>query len=191
MSFGAIGIGATIAGGIVSAVGDLWQGKAQQGVFNYQSGLALQRQVVAKQNANYSITSGETQALSSGLRTGQVVAQERAGQAAGNIDPGSGTARMVRASQTKVGQMDEANIRTSAARRAFGFEVEAASDVAQSNVDKAAGENARTASRVAATSSILGAAGSAASKWSQASQAGVPGFDTGIHADSGGFYIGA
>lgn len=175
----AVGVGATLAGGFMQAAGDLFGGQAKGKLAEYQAGIATQRSEVAAQNARFAFQTGESEALTSGYRTGQIVGQERAGQGAGNIDTGSGSAAALRASQTKVGQMSEANIRTTAARRGYGYQVEAASDVAQANVFSTASATEREASYIGAGSSILGAAGSVASKWQQASLAGVPGFGLG------------
>lgn len=170
------GIGATLAGGFMSAIGDIFGGKAQQSMYNYQAGVALQRAKVAEQNANFAIVSGETQAYKAGTQTGQAVGAQKAGQGAGNINVAGGSAAAVRASQTKAGQITEADIRTDAARRAYGQQVAAAEDVAQAGAYTAAGKTSRTASEFGAGASILGAIGSVGSKWQQASMAGVPGY---------------
>lgn len=174
MTLAAIGIGTTIAGGAVKTAGDLFGGQASGKMYEYQAGLARQRSQVAEQNARYALQTGESEALTLGYRTGQIVGQERAGQGAGNLNVSGGSAAAVRASQTKVGQMSESNIRTTAARRAYGYEVESASDIAQANLDSTASATSRTSSYYDAGASVLGTASSVASKWSQASQAGIP-----------------
>jgi hypothetical protein len=76
-------------------------------------------------------------------------------------------------------------IRANAAKKAYGFEVGAAEDVAQAGAYTVAGETSVTAGDIGAVSSVLGAAGSVSSKWLQASQAFGSGGDTSGDASSG------
>ena len=170
----AVGIGATLASGFMTAAGDLFGGAAQGKMYEYQAGVARMRSQVADQNARWAINAGETNAQISGMHTRFQVGQIRAGQGASNIAPSSPSSTNVRAGQTEVGQIDENVIRTNAARRAYGFQVESAADIAEAGALSTASATARTASYISAASSVLGAAGSVSSKWLQASQAGVP-----------------
>jgi hypothetical protein len=165
----AVGMGSTIAGGAVKAIGDLFGGAAQGKMFEYQAGVAQARARIDEQNARWAERAGEENALYSGMRTRFAVGGIRAGQGASNIDVNRGSSVAVRAGQTEVGQMNEAQIRTNAARKAFGFRVEEATDAAQAGMYSSASATARTASYYDAGASILGAAGTVASKWAEAS----------------------
>lgn len=189
----AIGIGATLASGFVNAAGDLFGGAAQGKMYEYQAGVARMRSQVAEQNARWAVNTGETNAQISGMHTRFQVGQIRAGQGASNIAVSSPSSTGVRAGQTEVGQIDESVIRTNAARRAYGSEVESASAAAEAGALSTASATARTASYYSAASSILGGAGNVSSKWLQASQAGVPGFGGGARTTSptGQEYLGS
>src|SRR5262252_10255297 len=163
----AIGLGSSIAGGITGAIGSVTQGNANAAMYNYQANLALVNAQIAKQNAAYELALGETQAQMSGMKTRAVISQTRATQGAGGLDVNSGTNVKVRESELQVGQFDEAMIRNNASRRAYGQEIQAFEDTAQSQLDQYAASNAKTAGEIGAASSILGGVGSFASKWTQ------------------------
>lgn len=162
--------GATLVSGFLSAAGDIFGGKAQSAMYNYQSGLALQRAQIQEQNAKYAIAAGETNALEAGTRGKEIVGQIKAGQGASNVNVNAGSSRDVRASQTWATQFDESAIRTNAARRAYGHEVEAAMDVSQASSYSAAAKTSTTASYLGAAADLVGAGGKVASQWYQASQ---------------------
>ena len=180
-----VGMGAGALGGITSAIGNLFSGQAQKKMYDYQAGVALANAKVAKQDAQYALDSGEVEAQQAGMRGRFQQGATKVGIASGNIDTSTGSGGKVLASETEVTQENEGVIRANAAKRAYGFEVGAAEDVAQSSADIAAGKTSVTAGDIGATSSILGAAGSVSSKWLQASQAfGTPA-DTSGDASAG------
>ena len=166
----AIGMGASAAGGGVSALGSLFSGQAQKKMYDYQAGVALANAKVAKQDAQYALDSGEVEAQQAGMRGRFQQGATKVGIASGNIDTSTGSGSQVLKSETEVTQENEGVIRANAAKRAYGFEVGAAEDVAQSSAYKVAGETSVTAGDIGAVSSILGAAGSVSSKWLQAGQ---------------------
>ena len=183
VSLAVIGMGAAAAGGGVSALGSLFSGQAQKNMYNYQAGVARANAVVAKQDAAYALASGEVEAQQSGMKTRFQEGATKVGIAAGNIDTSTGSAGKVIASETEIGQENEAVIRANAAKKAYGFEVGAAEDVAQAGAYTVAGETSVTAGDIGAVSSVLGAAGNVSSKWLQASQAfGTP--DANVNPDS-------
>lgn len=168
----AIGIGSAAAGGLVGAFGQASGGQAQAGMYNYQAGVAQINQKIALQNADYQRTVGEVQAQQSGMATRAKVGETKVEQSASNLDINSGSQALVRESETSLGQYDQSVIRANAARRAYGYEVEATQQEAQGSLYKMAGKNAKTAGSISAVSSILGAAGSVSSKWLQAGPKG-------------------
>lgn len=163
-----ITMGTTAAGGIIGAIGSRYSGAAQANLFNYQAGVAQANQLLAKQDANYTLASGEVSAQQSGMKTRAQVGETRAGFGAGNVAGGSANA--VERSETEIGAENQALIRSNAAKRAFGFEVEAAKDTAQGTMYQTAARTARTAGDISALSTIIGSAGQVASKWLQYKQ---------------------
>ena len=170
---------ATVAGGAVQAYGAAAKGSADQAMYNYQAGVAQLNEKIAKQNADYTREAGGTAAFQSGLRTGQIVGQQKVAQSASGIDVNTGSAAKVRADTLQLGQQDQATIRTNYAKKAYGYEVEAATKQAEAGADLVAGSEAKKASNINVASSILGTVASVSSKWMQASSAGAGGGSSG------------
>src|SRR6266403_1283230 len=168
-TWAAIGAGSSLIGGGVSAYGSLQKGAADQAMYNYQAGVAQLNQKIALQNASYAVQSGESSAYQSGLKTGATVAQQKVDQSASGFDVAGGSAAGVRQSTTDLGVYDQNLIRTNFAKKAYGFEVEAATKGAEAGADVIAGQQAKKAGDIGAVASILGTAGSVSSKWLQAS----------------------
>jgi len=172
-ALGAVGIGATLAGGITSAIGAESSAAATQQSYNYQAGVAQINSTIDLQNADYARSQGETQAMQYGLQAGQRQAQIRNTQAASGLDVNSGSAAAVQASQKTITGIDTAQIRSNAAKTAYDYDVKSTMDLNQSTLDVMAGDNAITAGNFQAASSILGSVGSVSSKWMQGSQSGM------------------
>jgi len=172
-ALGAVGIGATLAGGITSAIGAETTAAATQQSYNYQAGVAQINSTIDLQNADYARSQGETQAMQYGLQAGQRQAQIRNTQAASGLDVNSGSAAAVQASQKTITGIDTAQIRSNAAKTAYDYDVKSTMDLNQSTLDVMAGDNAITAGNFQAASSILGSVGSVSSKWMQGSQSGM------------------
>lgn len=170
---GAAGIGATIGGGLSSAIGSLMGGTAQQQYYDYQAGVARMNAAIAEQNANYAINIGEIQAQQSGLAGAQQMGRIVAGQAASGLDVNSGSNKQVQQSQLGITRTNETSIRSTAAKTAFNYQVEGAQFSAQSTADIQAGKNAETAGMIGAESSIIGAASSVSSEWLKGTQVGL------------------
>ena len=168
-TWAAIGVGSSLIGGGVSAYGSLQKGAADQSMYNYQAGVAQLNQKIALQNASYAQEAGGSAAYQSGLKTAATVAQQKVDQSASGIEVGSGSAAGVRQSTTALGVYDQNLIRTNFAKKAYGFEVEAATKGTEAGADVIAGQQAKKAGDIGAVASILGTAGSVSSKWLQAS----------------------
>ena len=186
--FTAVALGATIAGGATAAFGSLMGGEAQKSMYQYQAGIARMNNQIAQQNANYAVQKGEMQAERSGMKTAQEIGQIRAGQAASGLDVNRGSTVNVRTSQQEVGDYDQAILRSNAAREAYGYKVQGLMDTSQATLDEFAGKYSKEAGQIGAVSSILGAAGSVSSKWTQGQQVGlfgsaVPGYNSGSNSD--------
>ena len=164
-----VGMAASAAGGILGAAGSLFSGQAQSNMYNYQAGIAQMNAQVAQQNANYATEVGGIQAEDSGLKTRAEVGRTIAAQGAGNIDPNSGSAKLVRGSEIAIGQENQSVIRSDAAKRAYGFQVQGAEDTAQAGLYQMGASTAQTAGEIGAITSIIGGAGSVSSKWLQGS----------------------
>lgn len=172
-AMGAVGMGATLAGGITSAIGAEKTGEAQQAAFNYQAGVARINSQIDLQNADYARQQGENEATQFGMKAGQQGAAIKAGQAASGLDVNSGSAVAVQGSQRTITSMDLSRIRSNAAKTAYDFDVRSTMDLDQATLDVMGGQNAKIAGDINATSSILGSVGSVASKWNQGTTSGL------------------
>lgn len=153
--------------GLLGAVGSLTKGDADASAYQYQAGVARINEGIAKSNADYARHVGEVQAQQEGMKTAQNIGDTKAKQAGSGIDVNSGSAAAVRATQLEIGQYDQALIRSNAARKAYGFEVEATSEEAKARMADASSSNARKGGILGAASSLISAGGSVAGKWLQ------------------------
>lgn len=162
-----IGMTAAAVGGGITAYGQHQSGQAQGAAYKYQSGVAKINQQLKLQDAEYARDVGEVEAQQSGLRTRAAVGNIRAIQGGRGIDINSGSAANVRKSEIDIGQENEAIIRANAARKAYGFEVDAMNAGTQSKVYGMAASGAETAGSMKAAGTLISTAGSVASKWYQ------------------------
>jgi hypothetical protein len=185
---GGIGMGATIGGSLLSAGGNIASGFNNAAMFNYQSALARLQAGVAGQNAEFAIQTGEQQAVKTGLAQAQRFGQIRVAQGASGTDVNSGSNKQVQDSQRMLDQMDLTQIRSNAARTAYGYKIEGAMDTAQAGLYDSAASNAITAGGIGAASSILGGASSVSSEWLQGQRVGL--FNSSSGGSNPGFSIG-
>jgi hypothetical protein len=169
----AIGFGAAGIGAGVSAFGSIYGGAAQAGMYNYQAGIAKMNQQIAEENANYSLYAGEVQSQQKGMQVAQDIATTKAQQGAGGLDVSSGSNVRVRQAEYDVGQENIAMIRSDAAKRAYGYTVEAYQYGTESTLDRYAASESKIAGTTAAIGSLLGGASSVSSKWIDMSQKGL------------------
>lgn len=153
-----LALAAGVAGGAVSAVGQYQSGQATQAADAYKSQVALNNADIAKRNATMDIQSGEVAAVNQGLKTRSKVGFEKAQQGASGIDVNTGSAPAVRAGTEQVGMLDALTTRSNAAKKAYGSQVEAVSDTAQSQLDTMAGDQAATAGEIGAAGTMLSTA---------------------------------
>ncbi len=172
-SVGGIGMGASLAGGLLSAFGAEKSGQAQQQMYNYQAQVAQINSQIDLQNADWARNKGEIQATQYGMKAAQQFGAIRAAQGASNIDVNSGSAVDVQRSQKQITAIDMGQIRSNAAKVAYDFDVKSTMDLNQSTLDVMAGQNAKMAGDINAASSILGTVGSVSSKWLQGNQIGM------------------
>lgn len=160
-----VGMASSAGGGLLGAFGKLMGGEAESSAFQYQAGVARINQQIAKGNADYSRKVGEVQAQQSGMKSAQDIGATKVAQSGSGVDIGKGSAAAVRETQSEVAQYDQGMIRSNAARKAYGYEVEAASEEAKANMAEASAKNAKSAGFIGALGSLLSGGSSVASKW--------------------------
>src|SRR6185312_863591 len=164
---------ASAAGAAVSAIGSAKQGAAEANMSNYNAQVQAQDAKAAQQNAQWAGAAGEQQTEQKQLQTRATVGALKANEAAGNIDVNSGSAVDVRSSAAQLGQLDAINIRANAARQAYGYQTQATSYEAESNLDRYAANNDVTAGDIGAAGTFLGGAGNAGSNWANFMKSGM------------------
>lgn len=167
----AMGIG--LLGGVVSGIGSIMAGNAQSAMYNYQAQIAQMNASIAKQNASFEIALGETQQVQEGMKIKAQAAQTRATLGASGLDVNTGSPAAVQEGVHTIGQIDQANIRFNAQRRAYGDEIQAMQDTAQANLDRMGASTAQTAGMIGAFSSVLGSVGNAFSQQQRGALAGL------------------
>lgn len=169
----AISMAGSAGGGLLGAFGAMQKGSAEAGMYTYQSGVAQINKQIALQNADYSIQAGEVRAQESGMQTRAQIGEIKTVQSGKGLDVNSGSALTVRESESAIGAENTGVIRADAARKAYGYNVEAAGYEATSQMDLQAASQSKKAGIMGALGSILGGAASVSSKWMQAGQAGI------------------
>ena len=173
-----VGMAASAAGAGVSFLGAKEQGAAEQQMYAYKAAVAQQNQKIAAQNAQNAIVMGGNQAMFSGLKAAQQMGVITAEQAASGIALTGGSAADVRRGQLMGAQTEEAQLRSEAAWRAHGFQVEGLTQQEAATMDIMSGQTAKTAAGYQEAGSLLGGASSVADKWMKFNQQGVPGFSS-------------
>lgn len=171
--FGAVGLGASLAGGMLSAFGATQQGAAQQQMYNYRAQVARINADINRQNASWAREKGETEAMQYGLKAAQQRGAIKVAQAASNLDVTSGSAVDVQRSQEKIKDLDTAMIRSNAAKIAYDYETKATMDENQAKLDVMAGDYAKKAGDLKMWESIIGTASTVSSKWQQGRSTGL------------------
>jgi hypothetical protein len=150
-----------IAGGVVKGAGAIQQAKATDAADKYNSAVARENAQLATQNADWTAAEGEQQTGLAGLEGQQKSGQIKSAQAANGVDVNSGSALGVQQSQSEMNMLNQMNIRSNAARTAYGYQVQSTQDIGQAQLDTAAGKAALQAGDKAAFGDILSAGASA------------------------------
>lgn len=172
-TIGAVGIASSIGGSVLGAQGAEQKAKAQSQMYTYQAGIADLNRRIALGNRDYAIYSGGEEAKRFGMKSAQVAGSIKAKQGASGVDVGGGSSVAVQQSQKQVSDLDTATIRNNAARKAYGFQVEAESDKMQTEAYTSAASNSLEAGNIAAAGSLISGASSVSDKWLAGNKQGL------------------
>lgn len=150
-----------VGSAIFGAIGAVRQGDAAAGAANYNAQEAANNAKIATQNADWAGAEGEAKVEQQQLKTRSEAGALKANEAAGGIDVNSGSPVDVRSSAAELGELNAITIRSDAARQAYGFQTESASDTGQSELDKSQASNDKTAGYINAASTLLAGAAKA------------------------------
>ncbi len=165
LSIASMGMSAVGAG--INAFGAIQSGAAQSRMYQYQAGVAETNQKIALQNRDYALNVGETEAVRYGMGAADRAAKIKTGMSMSGMDIGSGSKADVQSSLKTVSGMDLEQTSKNAARKAYGYEVEAAQNTAQAGLYTRAASDAESAGGIKALGSLVSGAGSVADKWLQ------------------------
>lgn len=176
---GSIGLGSSLAGGILSAFSAEKEGQSQSQMYNYQAQVSRINAQIDRQNSEWAQQKGDIEGRQYGMKAGQQFGQIRAAQGASGLDVNSGSAKEVQQSQRTITHMDEAQIRENAGKTAYDYRFKQTQDENQAGLYDKAASDVKSAAHLKALGSIIGTAGSVSSKWMAGSQAGMFGGGSG------------
>jgi hypothetical protein len=157
-----------LAGAGISAAGQYGSMQAQSANAAYQAQVAAMNSKIALSNAAMAMQSGEISAANQGMKTRSAVGSIQAAQGASGVDVNSGSAPKVRAAAAEIGTMDALTIRSNAAKSAYGYQVAATGDTAESGLLESEAQQASAAAPIGALGTFLSSAssvGNTYSKW--------------------------
>lgn len=149
----------TIGSSVVSGIGAISQGNAAAASAGYNAQVAANNAKIATQNAQFAAAEGEQNTAAMSAKTRAIVGATLANQGASGIDINSDSSINVRESEAKLGMLDALNVRSEAARKAYGFQTESAAFKGQQGLYKSEQGFDRTAGYLDAFSSVLGGVG--------------------------------
>ena len=138
-------------------------GKAQRASAESEAQLAEYNAAVARIQSTDAEKRGAEAANRFRTQIKEVIASQRAGYAAGNIDVQYGSAVDVQDDARLLGELDMLTLRTNAAREAWGFDVQEQDLRRRAEIARKEGVYHEAAGRAAATSHYVGAAATVAS----------------------------
>lgn len=160
-----VGAAAAVAGAATTAYSQVQSGNAQAAASKYNSQVASENATIAQQNASLAGAAGEAQVAQETQKTRATVGGIQAAQAANGVDINSGSDVDVRSSASALGELSAINIRSNAARTAYGYQTQSTSDTAQSKLDTFNAGQEQIAGETGAAGSVLGGVSSAGSNF--------------------------
>jgi hypothetical protein len=160
-----VSAGAGLAGAGISGYGAYESGQAQSQSASYQSQVAKNNALIAEQNAAQEAQAGSAKEAAEGMKTRAAVGEIKAAQGASNIDVNSGSAASVRSSAAALGAQDLMTLRSNTAKAVYGYETQAVSDTAQSQLLQTESKQAAVGGDIGALGTFLSGASSVGSKW--------------------------
>ncbi len=156
VTLGFVVAGASTASMGISALGAIQQGNQASQADKYNSQIAANNALIAKRNSTFAAQEGEVNAGIEQQKTRANVGAIKASQAANGVNINEGSAADVRASATELGELDAINIRSGAARTAYGYQNQATSDMQQSELDRRKSKYDKQAGYMKAGTTLLG-----------------------------------
>ena len=182
-AFGAIAAGSATAAQVAIATGTIATGISAVGAgaaaysafkqSQFQAQVAKNNAIIAKNNADSALESGQAAESASRERTSLRVGAALAAQGANGVDVGFGSPALVRGSLINEGELDALTVRHNAAVNALGYIQQSQGYSAEASADQMAGTNALIGGALNVGSSFIGGASSLYSKIAGFQQSGA------------------
>lgn len=160
-----LALAAGIAGAGISAAGALEGGAASANAADYQAQVASNNAIIAKQNADYAIKSGQQQASTQSMKGAATAGKIKANQASSGVDVNTGSAVNVQQSAREVAKLDTDTVLNNSELKAYGYRTDATNYTAQEQLDEETAEQAPIGAAFSAAGGLLSSASSVGSKW--------------------------
>lgn len=147
--------GLSAGASLLAATGQYKQGQATSEAATMNSEIAANNQIIANNNATATIQEGEQNAAVSSQATKAKIGGILANEGASGVDVNSGSSLDVRQSEQQLGELNAINIRSTAARQAYGYQTEATNAGIQEQIDTSTATNAKTTGDIGAGASLL------------------------------------
>lgn len=148
----------TLASTGMSVMGSIQQGKAAEAQANYQAQVSANNAQVAKMQAEDAIKRGKQEEEEHRVQVRRMLGAQRAGIAGSGFDLGDATSQDILGDTAAMGEFDALQIRSNAAREAWGYEVQGSNFTAEAQLQRARGKSARQASYWQAGGDLLSGA---------------------------------
>lgn len=148
--------GLTVLGALKGAQGARMQGKAEAGAARFNAAVASNNAIIARRNADLAAQEGTREVEQKQMETRAKLAAMSAAQGASGVDMNFGSSVDVRSSAAETGQLNAIDIRSNAARKAYGWQQNAADLDAQSGLYKSQAKYTEEAGEINAQTSLLG-----------------------------------
>lgn len=157
----------SVLGTVMSAVGQMQQGKAAAAQAEYQAAVGRNNAILAQRAADDARLRGDEAARRKAVEVKQLAGRQRAVLAANGVLVDQGSALDITSDTAEIGKLDELTIRSNAEREALGFEAQGMNFNASAGLNQMRADNATSSGIGSAFGTVLGGAGTVASKWYQ------------------------
>lgn len=170
---GAVSLATTVIGGVMSAQAQQTEAAQQASQSYYAAAVARNNQIAANYAAQDAIQRGKIDRAKAAIATRQRIGAQRAALAAAGVDVNSGSPLDLQSETARLGEHDELVALNNAQREALGFTTQANNFGGEVGLHSASASNALASGKTAATATLIGTAGSVASKWYNFKNEGV------------------
>ena len=160
-----ISMGMQGIGMVMQYQGQKAQAQAQQQQYDYQAQVNENNKQIAEWQAQDAVDRGSVKEKQHRIKVSQLKGRQRSVLAASGVEVDDGSALDILGDTAELGELDALTIRSNSEREAYDYKVAAMNQGAQAGINRVSGQNAASAGRYGAMTSLLSGAGSIADKW--------------------------